>query len=568
MGKKIIKIMISVLVVCTLLMGCTNYKYGPLSGDYSSSAAVESNGGFVSQKGDYTYFINGIDYNYSDNTFPNPVKASLMRVKTADIYSDTAEYQIVVPRLMVTGAFVQGFYISGDYVYYATPTSAKNKAGTVEYSYLDLTRTKLDGTDTLKLPYFRLETNTTDFRFMEFNNTVYIVYVLDNDIYSYNTSTKTETVLVDDAAAVILSSNLGENTLYYTKDVKDVGTENIASYNEVYSINGDGSDNKLIISGLGKDRDKNPTTTIDINNKMITLIKASDGYLYYTAKENNNLDSEYGYALKLSNLTADSNAENDDDEIQNFFKAVKINNLDYVKATTVFIEDNEMLYVDSTYGIIRYTYSYNVDTDECTSTELQIVKQPSTPELLYTKGVYLYYKEAGTNGSKLFRIQFDGFEENYYKNYSSLVVFYEKQQIGEIDYSKSWYNPEIIGDTLFFPNAANLSYNYVFVYDLTKWNIEDNEEYKAHFLGIRSDADQESYETAYEAAYDAALKALEALDGKSDDASYKTALSALNKLSEGFTQAKYKAAFDALYNLKTESNKTLFETALAALKSL
>jgi len=495
MGKKIIKIMISVLIVCTLLMGCNNYKYGPLSGNYSSTTDVVSNGGFVSQYGEFTYFINGIDYNYSDNTFGSPVKATLMRVKTTDIYSETAEYQIVVPRLMVTGSYTQGFYISGDYVYYATPTSAKNKTGTVEYGYLDFTRTKLDGTETLKLPYFRLESNTTDFRFMEMNDTVYIVYVLDNDIYSYNTSTEEVTVIIDDAATVILSSTLGVNTVYYTKDVIDAVTENPASYNEVYSINGDGSDNKLIISGLGKSRDINPTTTIDINNKQITLIKAANGYLYFTAKDNYNTTSEYGYAVKLTNLVLDGD-DDDSAEIQNFFKAIKIDNLANVTATTIFIEDNTLLYVDATYGILKYTYAYDTVTKVCTSDKVAIVNNPTTPTLLYVLGDYLYYSQAGTNGNNLFRIKFNGVKADYY---SPRVEMYKSQQIGAVDYSTSWFTPEIIGDTLFYANTADLGYNYVFVFDLTKWDIEVYTDYEALLLGTRSTADEEAYQTALEA---------------------------------------------------------------------
>ena len=590
MGKKIFKIMISVLIVCSLLAGCNNYKYGPLSGDYTSTEPVVSNGGFVAQYGDYTYFINGIDFNYSDNTFGEPVKASLMRVKTTQLSSEDAEYQIVVPRLLVTGAYNQGFYISGDYVYYATPTNAKDKAGTVQYSYLDFTRTKLDGTDTYDKRYFWLDDNTVDYRFMEINNIVYIVYVKDNDIYSYNTSTKTTTTIVDDAAAptssssssssssststaaaVILPSVLGETTIYYTKAVTEKlsdDKENTLSYNEIYSIDGDGSNNRLLISGLGKSRDKNPLTTIDINNKMMTLIKAENGYIYFTAVENYNESSEYGYVVKVSDLTIDGNDESDAAEIENFFKAEKINNLTYMVDSTIFIENSTMIYYDST-NIVRYNYSYDALTDICTETTVPIVKNSSSPTMLYLNGDYAYYTESGTDGSKLYRINFIGEEENYLENYSHNVTYYEKEQIGDIEYENTWYAPEIIGNTLFFANAnSTLAFDYVYIFDLTKRDTETNESYKAQFIGTRSDADQESYNTAYETAYEAALDALEALADKSDKTNYEIALAALNKLKDSFTQANYEAAFEALTNLKTDSNKTLYETALTALKSL
>ena len=46
---------------------------------------VVSNGGFVVEKGNYVYFINGVEAYSSDNTYGTPVKGALMRIAKSDL---------------------------------------------------------------------------------------------------------------------------------------------------------------------------------------------------------------------------------------------------------------------------------------------------------------------------------------------------------------------------------------------------------------------------------------------------------------------------------------------------
>ena len=64
----------SIAAACTLLAataasmaGC-GYSFKPLDGAPAADAEVVSQGGFVVQKGDYVYFINGVETYTSDNT--------------------------------------------------------------------------------------------------------------------------------------------------------------------------------------------------------------------------------------------------------------------------------------------------------------------------------------------------------------------------------------------------------------------------------------------------------------------------------------------------------------------
>ena len=66
-------------------MSACGYSFTPLAENPAADAQVTSQGGFVVQKGEYVYFINGVEAYTSDNTYGTPVKGALMRSTMADI---------------------------------------------------------------------------------------------------------------------------------------------------------------------------------------------------------------------------------------------------------------------------------------------------------------------------------------------------------------------------------------------------------------------------------------------------------------------------------------------------
>lgn len=223
------------------LSGCA--KNIKLDGDYSSGEVV-SNGGFVVEKGNYIYFINGQEDYTADNN-GEVVKGSLMRISVSDFKTGNySSAETVVPYLMVAGDYDAGIYIYGDRVYYATPTNAKSTGGTVENSYLDFKSTKLDGTDTVSNYYFRASDNTADYRFVEVDGVVYCLHVVDSrNVYSYNTKTGEDTLLVKNAASVYFDKSSAESPIvYYTMSVTvDIDSANsyTESYNQIYMATAD-----------------------------------------------------------------------------------------------------------------------------------------------------------------------------------------------------------------------------------------------------------------------------------------------------------------------------------------
>lgn len=224
---------------------------------YVSDAEVESNGGFAVRKGDYVYFINGAADYTADNTYGKVVKGSLMRIATSAL--EKGEYntaEVVVPSLFAAQNFDAGLYIYGDYVYYATPTSDKNLKGEVENTWIDFKRAKLDGSEVMDEPFFRLDTNTAKYRFVQVDGVdrnedgeedVFCLYEDTNDagtaqLKSFNTATEEDVVLVSGAKSTFFydQKNPENPNVYYTMKVQyNVGTDNAldATYDQVYTVN-------------------------------------------------------------------------------------------------------------------------------------------------------------------------------------------------------------------------------------------------------------------------------------------------------------------------------------------
>ncbi len=217
---------------------CGDYKLNEKL-DMPTGETVVSNGGFAVQKGDYIYFINGSAAYTVDNTYGEVVKGSLMRIK-ADM---SGEAEVVIPALVGSQNFDAGIYIFGDYVYYATPTTDKNIQGVVENSWIDFKRAKLDGSETMSGYFFRLSSNTTKYRYVEVDGTVYCLYEEDSQLKSYNVKTGKTFVLAKGAGTFFYDKNDATDPyVYYTMGVTeqiDSNKSTTTAYNQIYRVRAD-----------------------------------------------------------------------------------------------------------------------------------------------------------------------------------------------------------------------------------------------------------------------------------------------------------------------------------------
>lgn len=214
---------------------------------YTPSATVgESNGGFAVEKDGYVYYVNGSAAYDGDNTFGDVEKGALMRISTENLKAGNyEETETVVPLLFAAQNYSSGIYIFGDYVYFATPTTDKDLQGEVLSDSLDFKRAKLDGSETMSTPFFRVDSNSSQYRFVqvEEGGDVYCLYVDGDELKSFNTETNKETVLVKGSTTFYFDQADATNpTVYYTMGVtKWIDTDNAAAeeYNQLYRVRAD-----------------------------------------------------------------------------------------------------------------------------------------------------------------------------------------------------------------------------------------------------------------------------------------------------------------------------------------
>ena len=253
-GKKVLLLILAFAFALAMFAGCSGgwtgaqVKYDESNG--GKGGAVSSNGGFVVQKGEgdnaWFYFINGVQDSSADNTYGDVVKGSLMRISAGNMKSGSYENaETVVPELFVAGDYTAGVYIYGDSVYYATPNTIRNLDGEVESGYLNFRSANLDGSAMTDY-YVQVSSNTTEYRFVEENGVVYLLYLdsTNTEIHSYNTQTGVNTVLAKGYTSAEFDDSDPENpVVYYTMPVTTPGSYRASSgsgstesYNQLYRV--------------------------------------------------------------------------------------------------------------------------------------------------------------------------------------------------------------------------------------------------------------------------------------------------------------------------------------------
>lgn len=150
MKKKLFSVFaaVLVLVICiAALVACNPYKADSIgSGD--SSAAVESNGGYVVKQGRFIYFINGYVGESADNAWGAATKQGIVRAEIKDGKVDPMSAKLVVPKSVYNSSTAGGIAIHGEWIYYTSVNTDKDKTGTASTVNTDFMRTKTDGSVT------------------------------------------------------------------------------------------------------------------------------------------------------------------------------------------------------------------------------------------------------------------------------------------------------------------------------------------------------------------------------------------------------------------------------------
>ncbi len=468
--------------------------------------AVSSNGGFVVEKGEYVYFINGVQDHTADNVYGEVEKGSLMRAKKADVVAGKNTAETVVPLLMVSADYKAGIFIYGDRVYYATPNNDKNADGEVQSDYLSFRSAKLDGSDEVK--YFSVENNASEFRFVEAGaegaKSVYLLYKDEADLHSYNTATKVDTLLAQGTQTCVFDGASANNpTVYYTMSVTadmDKDTASPLDYKQVYRVTADTTvspytytfdeeyvkeykeenDGKepyvnlgtIVLDGVGSKREVTQFTHADTaslaenagNEYDYELVKQANGGVYFTRK--NLYKGET--AGQVYYLSAEKMEKSDWNSItgNDALDMIAQDNTNASATALYFIVEGMHGYVYVSGNNVKRAVVENTLTGE--ATEQIIARNTSAPTLSFLDDtssetyLYVYYTMTNGSGVSVNRAVYSGSPNDY--NELNAKKEFAPVQVLDVQHASSWYPFEVADGVLYFADAESFestSYNYV-----------------------------------------------------------------------------------------------------------
>ena len=523
-GKKFMLLLMALSLSAGAFAGCnTTVKRDPLPGYESTDSAAQSNGGFVVKKDNWYYFINGAEDYTADNTYGKVVKGALMRISADNLAKGAyTEADVVLPELVVAQDYTSGIFVYGDYVYYASPNRNKNIEGQVETSYLDFRRAKLDGSEVMKGYYVQLSDNTTAYRYVEAEGTVYLLYVdsSNSEIHSVNTATGTDTVLVSGYSAYSFDTDVTSPYVYYTmpvaKKLTYPNTSNEA-YNQLYRVSASATEadaakldlsdgyvdkdkkegdegymmeyvncGQLVLDGIGTAFDPTPfnldykegVAMTSEQGYTYSLVKVTDGRVYLSVTNLGESSAAFVYAFvsadigeNWNSITANPNLAGTADGA---LQPIAESTTNAASSALYYTEgdDQYYIYLDTNSVIQRVKVGTGKDF---VAEKVALANQQSGATLLYLDGDYLYFSNSGTNGKALYRINYKGASQEDYQNFpNELAEDYSPTKYLALDYNSSWYAPETVDGYLFFSNAETYADNYVYVLA----NPEDNDALK------------------------------------------------------------------------------------------
>ncbi|MBO5925955.1 MAG: hypothetical protein J6Q38_00125 [Clostridia bacterium] len=499
--KKLIVSIICVIMAAFMLIGCGE-STTPLS-DVAGNV-LSGNGSFAVEKGNYVYFVNGQEPVTASNEFGKVQKGALVRVKTSELANPkTAKIETVIPKLFISASYKTGVYMYGDYVYYATPSNRKDKQSNVlnnqtQFYRFNLKTGKADDYITIA------EDNTTEYRFIEKDGTVYLAYVMTEEHSEDEHSTESHshkvlTVYNADTRKKVMESFKYEEMLmpeddssvfYLTKFGYDEVNESNEAYHEIYKYTIGDTEAKLVLSG-------SPDSLTLLQGAKFTLIKNTGNYLFYKQSGIDTTNSSVKYFAMPSSdsenpvLLGGSNK---------YIDAVITSGM-YVKSLT------EIYYMDTTtelggFAKFDYTKVNGAVVGDMTNGRTPVCKDVSGYNLQFVQNDYAYFSNS---------------EGNYYRcglngeNYSQINGVAMKSP-------SDWYMPRVIGNYFIGSYADTLYGSYVYVIDIT--NINDEEAYKEYLedvvvedeehvlaladtrLGIITSADETAFNESVEEKFD------------------------------------------------------------------
>ena len=276
-------ILIAVLAVFIFAFAACNTESYPFEALKDTEGEVISWGTTFVEKGNYFYFVNGIQVpdEDDDNKWGEDRWGMLVRVKIDELGEENAVIETVVPKIIYTqngGTF--GFRIIDGRIYYGTPNSEKDANGAIQRAKTDIMSVKVDGTDTKRLHTF--DSAEIAFMISVKGSNVYITYVnADRElrVVDVNKAKDKDTLVSEHVDEGYIFSRDNQEVFYTVTPIKEKEKEEDPDepykYNILYKFVA-GSDPVEIRNG------KKNSETDPADFEKLTIVKAKDGVVWFT----------------------------------------------------------------------------------------------------------------------------------------------------------------------------------------------------------------------------------------------------------------------------------------------
>lgn len=465
MSKKLLAIVAIIACFLFAFAGCGGNTSVSITPD--TKLNTESNGGFLVESDTHVYFINGNELYTESNKQGAVSKGALVRVAKENLSKGKdAGAEVVVSKLLSTADYTAGLFVSGNRIFFATPSAETNKKGEVQnndikFCYADVSNAKVTVTEFATAK----GSNSAIYKFFDVDGTVYVAFnstETDDEgaTKNYINVVKEDGTEVKEEYETYVFDKGEGDYIYFTRSVKNEELDITESFNDVYRWKVGGTAEK-VYTGAGSNRNNDAFTANGkkgVAGVKFTLVASENGYVYFSVA---NIDTSTGAVTYYASLAETATVDADTEKNYDAIAPMTYNGSATVfAASSYFVNPNCIVYLDTTNGLCAFNYankdSYN---DNYGITNLYYSEDIITATLAYVKGDKLYYHISGVYYCIDYKV------EN-----GAVTVGDEETKLSPVAFSTSWYAPEIVtvGEAQYIVGTTTSAdyFDFIFAYEI------------------------------------------------------------------------------------------------------
>ncbi len=516
--KKTSVFVVLLLIVVFVLVGCTeSFDQKAIAGPTSFAIKnIVSNGGIAVQAtddtGTYLYYINGYAGADGDNIFGEAVKGSIVRATlNADGTLKTnedgeIEKVVIVPKNVyatiptASGSTSTtlpnksaGLFIDGEYIYYTSPSTNKDKDDNYMTSHMVIMRTKLDGTDTERIASF----SSYNVLYGIYNGYLMYYDITLGELYRVQLSNGNK-VKIDSAVETCVfpdvTGDATDNWVFYTKSA----TASTATHDSIYKVSIDSTINATEFVNGKEDYStaykEGAIQDTSANEKGFSMsvqeVKSVDGAIVLIYKKSDSGQSTLSKGIYTLTMAVDSITFDETKEAKLSNDGLNSNDPDsYTKY--FFIDQNNVLCHNGTN--IQWRKKNGTKWDN----EKRIVNGEQSVAILGNFTI-LGYEVVENKGYVTYLDSSNRVQKICIANYAgnAITVAHENADtlIDKLSVSSSWLSAEIIGDNVYYFNSDVSNYTYAYYLSTlgVTETVYEQETAQNKFISIATEKDKAS----------------------------------------------------------------------------